>query len=887
MTDDPKAGDGLSWDSRERRRFSRYRHMFRVSYRVVGRGAELVQARADNLSIAGILMVTPMAVPVHALLEVTIVNTADGSSVEVRGVATRCEVLRKGDSHVVGVEFVDTTQEDSEQIFLLLPTALQNRSPVEMRRHVRLNCALPLWVKTSWLSRWRAASVVNLGAGGLMYMSKAEAKAGKRLKLRLKLPGQPVFTIAGRTTAGTSAEADGAFRVSVCFGHTTAAARRAIGLYVAHELLARQGKTPVLAVEEVPGPGAAFKRIGIAAAVAVVCALAASSTGEWLNVREAGQRMWDIKLCMRGRRHAHPAILILAVDNESVLKLAKGDDGSPEMARADDCVLANLKRWGASVVGFCRHYRVGHDVDGACAKGEAPGKVVRGFYRGAAPPRGQAAPAAVVGDAVRWGFLDLFPDLDMTVRRACVAAGTDASFALAVAEAYTSTRLSARSGQWHFRRIDYRGPVGTYPTVPYWQAASGDICEHILRRHGVKGPGDLFRGKIVLVGPMDAGTREVYATPFSGVGMSRSSAVEIHANLVDNLVTGHRSQSLPGWAYALVLFAAGAVGAGAFLSLRPWLAGGVLALDIALVVSFSVWAWVTLGITVSHVAPSACALAAAGLATASRMRLSAREKQFAMLERRELKARQERHEGSLARARDIVQSLLPNEKDIPFPDRLGVSVSFRPTDRVGGDMFDLRQIGPDRLAVVFADVTGHGIGAALMAAMVKSLGVFLEDHVSSPASFVRQANRNLSCILPEGMFVAVFYAVIDLEQQTIEYSNAGHHPLPVLLPSDGTPWQTLSAACGFVVGVDDQQEYESASVHFGSGDTLLMCSDGVGDGRCVCKDGEPLPEEMLAIAGDRALSVDQVTREIVRWTLRTPKVEVPEDDETILVIRRI
>ena len=754
-----------------------------------------------------------------------------------------------------------------------------------MRRHVRLNCAVPLWVRTSWLSRWRAVSAVNLGAGGLMYVSKTAAKPGKRIKLRLKLPGEPVLTIAGRTTAGTCAGDDDSFRVSVSFGHVAPAARKAIGLYVAHELLARQGKTPVLSIERVHGGRTAFKRMGIAAGVALVCVFAAGSTGDWLNVGDVGRRMRDLKLCIRGRKPAHPAIMILAVDYESMLKLAKRGHGFPQMARADSRVLANLKEWGASVVGFCRHYRAGYDVDEALIQGKAPEKIVWGFYRGAAPPNGKAAWSAV-GKAFRWGVLNLFPDSDMTVRRGCVAAGDQASFALAMAEAYTSTSVLTRSGQWHFSQIDYRGPAGTYPTVPYWQAAAGDISPHILRRHGVRAPGQLFKGKIVLVGLMGAGMGETYATPFTAWSMKESSAVEIHANLVDNLLAGHQIQRLPRWADALILFAAGAVGAGAFLCLRPWLAAGVLALDVAFMFSLSVWAWVTQGITISHVAPAACALAAACLALALRMRSSAREKQFAMLERRELKARQQQHEGSLARARDIVESLLPDEKDIPFPDRLSVSVSFRPAERIGGDMFDLRQIGPDRLAVIFADVTGHGIGAALIAAMVKSLGVFLHDHVNTPGPFLEEANRNLAHILPEGMFVAVFYAVIDLEQQSIEYSNAGHHPLPVLLPSDGTPWQALSAAGGLVMGAEAQYEYESASVPFGTGDTLLLCSDGVGDGRCVCRDGVPLPQEVLAIIEDKALSVHQITREIVRWTLRTPKDEVLEDDETILVIRR-
>ena len=874
-----------SWATEERRRHARFRQDLNVSYRIQGEDIEPVCGRVDDLSVSGALIVCHRDLAVDTRIEVTIARVSDDLSVSVPGAVRRCTPCSsRGDLHLLGIEFLGMTEDDQERLSSLATPMGRARPLKERRRHVRLSCDLPAWVKPSWFSWWRPVTTRNLGVGGQMVETEAPIQPGKRIKLRVKLPGQPALSLAATVAAAVDGADKGRSRLCLRFEDVPPKVRALIEDYIAEELRVRQGQRPT---EDLVVHGRVrmlVDRVGMMFAVALLCAFVVQSTRGWLPLASLGRSVYDVKVRARGPRQTHPGILILGIDEDSFLKLAEWGHPFPTTAPVDMRVLANLKRWGASAACLCRHYQPQQDGELARAVGSMPDRVVWGFSRGTVPPLRQVPEPAL--QVFRWGFMNMYPDPDMSVRRACLAAWDQSSFALAAAEAYAGKELLPRSDKWQFRLVNYRGPVGTFPSVPYWQAAAGEISDAVLSRHDASDAKTLFEGKVVLIGPTSSAMGQTYPTPFSATTQRQSSVVEIQATLVDNLLAGDESHRPSRWADALFLFGPALIASVAFLALRPSMAAGILIVDLAFVIGFPIWIWAEYGIVLSHVAPGVTVILGACLAMVTRMTVVTREAQQALSEHNQLKARQEAQERSLAKARGIVEFLLPDLEDLPFADRLGVSASFNPMEKVGGDIFDVRQIAPDRVAVVFADVSGHGVSAALVASMVKSLGIFLHDHAGDPKLFLGHLNRNLCRTLPGDMFVALFYAVIDLEHQTLTYGNAGHQPLPVLIPGDGQAPRTLSEAGGLVAGAHEDFDYVSQTVEFSFGDTLFFCSDGVTDGRCREDTDVLLPEDLLALAGDQTLSTEQVIQEVGGWQLRTPKVDYPEDDETVLIVRR-
>ena len=127
-------------------------------------------------------------------------------------------------------------------------------------------------------------------------------------------------------------------------------------------------------------------------------------------------------------------------------------------------------------------------------------------------------------------------------------------------------------------------------------------------------------------------------------------------------------------------------------------------------------------------------------------------------------------------AREIQQSILP----LVLPDIAGLRVAARylPISNIGGDFYDFDTQRADRLGVIVADVTGHGVPAALVASMVKIAFVAEADRLDTPGAALTNINRTL-CGRFAGAYVTACFGVIDRLNGRLSYSSAGH-PAPML-----------------------------------------------------------------------------------------------------------
>jgi phosphoserine phosphatase RsbU/P len=178
-------------------------------------------------------------------------------------------------------------------------------------------------------------------------------------------------------------------------------------------------------------------------------------------------------------------------------------------------------------------------------------------------------------------------------------------------------------------------------------------------------------------------------------------------------------------------------------------------------------------------------------------------------------------ERQLQAAFEIQTNLLP--KLIPQIPGVQISCAWQPAQVVSGDYFDVIALSERKVAVCLADVAGKGIGAAmLMANLQAAFRAFLSAE-TSPSALCHKLNETLCAIAAPGKFVTFFYGVIDCEEMTLRYENAGHLP-PILLRGSASLELTEG---GTVLGLFRDAEYQDRVVPLQPGDCLLITTDGV------------------------------------------------------------
>src|SRR5262249_34390235 len=181
-------------------------------------------------------------------------------------------------------------------------------------------------------------------------------------------------------------------------------------------------------------------------------------------------------------------------------------------------------------------------------------------------------------------------------------------------------------------------------------------------------------------------------------------------------------------------------------------------------------------------------------------------------------------EGALAIARDIQQSLLPRAApQVPGYDLAGWS---RPADQTGGDYYDFIPLGNGRLAVVVADASGHGIGAALMISETRALLRAFSGGTDDVTAVLDRANHWLCDDQLEGRFVTAFFGVLDPAGHRLDYASAGHGPL--FWYNASRREVTVTPATGLMLAVLNPLPIRPVPpVAFAPGDLAVFLTDGL------------------------------------------------------------
>jgi serine phosphatase RsbU (regulator of sigma subunit) len=234
-------------------------------------------------------------------------------------------------------------------------------------------------------------------------------------------------------------------------------------------------------------------------------------------------------------------------------------------------------------------------------------------------------------------------------------------------------------------------------------------------------------------------------------------------------------------------------------------------------------------------------------------------------------------------AKDVQQAFFPPETlSIPC---LSCETFYQPANEIGGDYYDFLSLQSGRWGIAIGDVSGKGIGAALlMASLQASLRAqALQPHLDLSA-LIENVNRLVYESSPTHSFASLFYAEYEPGTRVMKYVNAGHNPPIVVRPRNGSCDIYHLDAGGMPVGIFGDAQFPCTRFQFEVGDVFVAYTDGIteADNRQGEQWGVKRLENLLRSCS-RATS-EQIIRRILDEVSAFANGQPQRDDMTLVVM---
>lgn len=245
----------------------------------------------------------------------------------------------------------------------------------------------------------------------------------------------------------------------------------------------------------------------------------------------------------------------------------------------------------------------------------------------------------------------------------------------------------------------------------------------------------------------------------------------------------------------------------------------------------------------------------------------------------------------LSLARSIQMMLVPGT--VARVTGLDIDARYIPAQKVGGDLVDVLVLPGGRLAVVVADVAGKGVAASILMAICRTHLRHGLRAYTSPSAILREVNRSLAGEMREGMFITALLAILEPGQNRLVFARAGHEA-PVLArinPSTGACQTELVSAEGMALGMVEpavfDPEIEDRTVPFGSGDILVLYTDGVTE--AIGPDDKEFSSARLmdTVKTLRAGTCAEINTGILESVERFTGLKDYRDDLTLVTVKRV
>lgn len=410
--------------------------------------------------------------------------------------------------------------------------------------------------------------------------------------------------------------------------------------------------------------------------------------------------------------------------------------------------------------------------------------------------------------------------------------------------------------------INYSGRWGS----SYKHYSYADILQsYIASSAGQKPILDLkvFRDKLCVVGLTAAGTTDLHPNPFESLYPGVGIHAEVFNSIYERCFIGRASREANLGILAILSLLISLV---TFIT-KP--IKGLLALAAAafIYITASIFAFNVFGIWIDIFYPM-LAMAFIYISITLYKYITEWKKRLVL-------------ENELDIARRIQESFLP--KKIPAIGGMEIAVSMLTARKVGGDLYDFVESGPDGLGVMIGDVSGKGIPASLFMAMVMGkFRTFATIQGLKPEEVLLNLNSKLLQESSSNLFVTMFYVFFDMKKKVLKFANGGH--LPLIQLSEGGKVEFLDVAEGAPLGLMENG-YSGGERYFREGDIFVLYTDGITE--AMNPRSEMYGKERLAsvIEANRYLSSRNLLNAIERDVRKFEPRARQHDDMTLMVIK--
>jgi serine phosphatase RsbU (regulator of sigma subunit) len=235
----------------------------------------------------------------------------------------------------------------------------------------------------------------------------------------------------------------------------------------------------------------------------------------------------------------------------------------------------------------------------------------------------------------------------------------------------------------------------------------------------------------------------------------------------------------------------------------------------------------------------------------------------------------------LEMARKIQLSILPQE--LPKLPRLNIAARYLPMTAVAGDFYDFIKVDDKHLGILMADVSGHGLPAALIASMLQVALSGQVAHVAEPSQVLLGLNKAICGKFTES-FVTAAYVYLDLERNVMRYAGAGHPPVLRYRSSNGKTAEIMEN--GLVLGLVEEATYNAVELALEPGDRHVLYTDGIVEAANPARELYGGARLMGFMEKNHALNAEQfadaLLAEIASWSGQS-NGEGQQDDITLLL----
>jgi len=240
----------------------------------------------------------------------------------------------------------------------------------------------------------------------------------------------------------------------------------------------------------------------------------------------------------------------------------------------------------------------------------------------------------------------------------------------------------------------------------------------------------------------------------------------------------------------------------------------------------------------------------------------------------------QRMEEELGVAREIQTHLLPKES--PSTDRFELAGYNLPSKEVGGDYYDFIQLEENKLGIAIGDIAGKGIPAALLMSNLQAALRISAVQAKTTHDVMDMINAHITATTSAEKFATFFYSVLDSENLTMEYTNAGHN-FPVLCRANGE--HHVLKEGGVIIGILPDAIYEHKNIQLKSGDAVIMYTDGITE--ALNSHDEEFGEHRLITIAKKAmhLSAKQILDLILESVVDFTHGYLQTDDLTLVILK--